>query len=58
MNIDNSSINKYILINTKLKPVYAKISVASLTSREAQIKNNAFRMNRVNKKYVLEKDWR
>lgn len=58
MNIDDSPINKYILINTKLKPVYAKISVGYLTQREAQIKNIAFKMNRVNKKYVLEKDWR
>ena len=58
MNTDNSPINKYILINTELKPVYSKILVASLTSREAQIKNNAFRMNRVNRKYVLEKDWK
>lgn len=58
MNIDNSQIKKYVLINTTARPSYAKISVATLSSYEAKIKNLAFAMNKVNKKYILEKDWK
>ena len=28
-----------------------------MTEREASTKNRAFKMNRVNKKYVLKKEW-
>ena len=58
MQIDNSAINKYILLDKNLKPSYAKIQSAYLTEKEAQTKNFAFKMNRANKQYVLEKDWK
>jgi hypothetical protein len=58
MHIDNSPIHKYILIDKTLKPSYAKIQSAFLTGKEAQTKNLAFKMNRVNKQYILEKDWK
>ena len=58
MNIDNSQINKYILIDTTARPSYAKISSATLSTHEAKVKNTAFAMNKVNKKYILEKDWK
>jgi predicted DNA-binding protein (MmcQ/YjbR family) len=58
MNIDNSPIHKYILIDTSKKPCYAFISSANLTKYEAKTKNYAYAMNRSNKKYVLKKDWK
>lgn len=58
MNIDNSPIEKYILIDKSLRPCYAKIRSVKLTKTEARIKNYAFAMNGVNKKYILEKDWK
>ena len=54
---DNTKLSKYILINTNEKPCYARIHSAFMTKREASIKNRAFKMNRVNKKYVLKKEW-
>ena len=57
MNIDNSPTEKYILIDKTLKPSYAKIGSAKLSEKEAKIKNYAFAINKVNKKYILEKDW-
>lgn len=54
---DNTKLSKYILINTNEKPCYARISCAFMTKNEASNKNRAFKMNRVSKKYVLEKDW-
>jgi len=57
MNIDKTPINKYILINTETKASYAYLGYARLTTNEMQIKNRAFKMNRANKKYILEKDW-
>ena len=58
MQTDNSPIHKYILFDKNLKPSYAKIQSAYLTEKEAQTKNLAFKMNRVNKQYILEKDWK
>lgn len=55
---DNTKINKYILINTELKPSYSRIGSAKLSEYEAGVKNRAFRMNQANKKYILEKDWK
>jgi len=55
---DNTKLSKYILINTKERACYARISSSFITEYEASVKNRAFRMNRVNKKYILEKDWR
>jgi hypothetical protein len=57
MNIDNSQTKKYILINTNEKPCYARINCAFMTEHEASTKNRGFKMNRVAKKYILEKDW-
>jgi hypothetical protein len=57
MNIDNSQTKKYILIKTNEKPCYARISCAFMTEHEASTKNRGFKMNRVAKKYILEKDW-
>ena len=58
MNTDNSLTKKYILIDKSLKPCYAKIHSAKLTKTEARVKNYAFAINKVNKKYILEKDWK
>lgn len=58
MNTDNSQINKYILIDTTLRAPYAKIGSAKLSEKEAKVKNYAFAINKVNKKYILEKDWK
>lgn len=58
MNIDNSPTNKYILVDTALQPPYAKLSSATLSAHEAKVKNTGFAMNRVAKKYILEKDWK
>ena len=55
---DNTKINKYILINTELKPSYSRIGSAKLSEYEVIVKNRAFRMNQANKKYILEKDWK
>lgn len=55
---DNTKISKYILIDTEARPPYARIGSAKLSTYEAEIKNRAFKMNRVNKKYVLEEDWK
>lgn len=58
MNIDNLPTQKYILLDKNLKPSYAKVQSVFLTEKEAQTKNFAFKMNRVNKQYILEKDWK
>jgi len=58
MNIDNSPIHKYILIDTSLKPCYAFISSVNLTEYEARAKSYALAMNRKSKKYILKKDWK
>lgn len=58
MNIDNSSTKKYILLDKNLRSSYAKIQSVNLTEKEAQTKNLAFKMNRANKQYILEKDWK
>ena len=58
MTEDNTEISKYILIDTIARPSYARIGSATLSKYEADTKNRAFKMNRVNKKYILEKDWK
>ena len=58
MNIDNSPIEKYILIDKSSRPCYAKIHSVKLSKTEARVKNYAFAINKVNKKYILEKDWK
>ena len=54
---DKTKTSKYILIDTTSRPCYAKIHSTQLSEYEANTKNRAFKMNRVNKKYILEKDW-
>jgi hypothetical protein len=58
MIIDNSSIHKYILIDTRQKSCYAFISSVNLTEYEAKTKNYAYAMNNIKKKYILKKDWK
>jgi len=58
MNIDNSPMHKYILIDTNLKPCYAKMHTAELSEKEAKVKNYAYTINKAKKKYVLNKDWK
>ena len=55
---DNTKTSKYILIDTTARASYAKIHSAQLSQYEANVKNRAFKRNRVNKKYILEKDWK
>ena len=54
----NQKSQKYILLDKNLKHSYAKVQSIFLTEKEAQTKNFAFKMNRANKQYVLEKDWK
>lgn len=58
MHNDTGKLQKYILIKTDEKPCYARITTAFMTQHEVSIKNRAFKMNRVDKKYILEKDWK
>lgn len=59
MNIfNNQKLEKYILIDTTEKPCYARIRTSFMTEHEASTKNRAFKINRANKKYILEKDWK
>ena len=55
---DNTKLSKYILLDTNKKSCYAYIGYGYLTQKEANIKNKAFTMNRANKQYVLEKNWK
>lgn len=55
---NNQKLQKYILLDKNLRSSYAKIQSVNLTEKEAQTKNLAFKMNRVNKQYILEKDWK
>ena len=58
MILDNSPLHTYILINTSLRPSYAFINKVKLTEYEAKTKNYAFGMNRVDKKYIRQEDWK
>ena len=55
---DKTKASKYILIDTIARASYAKLSSSTLSRHEAETKNRAFKMNRVAKKYILEKDWK
>jgi len=55
---DKSPMNKYVLIDTSLRPPYARISKPiNLSEAEAQQKNYAFAMNRSHKRYIKESTW-
>lgn len=55
---DKSPLHKYVLIDTNLKPSYARLSKAvGLTEAEARKKNYAFSMNRSQKRYIKESEW-
>lgn len=51
-------IKKYILINTLQESCYAYLGYGYLTECEANIKNRAFMMNKANKKYTTQEDWK
>jgi len=55
--INNEPLQKYILIDTTLRPSYAKIRSAKLTEQEAILKNLAYRMNRSKYRYVKASEW-
>jgi hypothetical protein len=55
---NNPILYKYILIDTNVRASYARLGGAMLSKYESQEKNKAFKMNRVAKKYILEKDWK
>lgn len=55
---NNPKLYKYILIDTTARASYARLSSTKLSKYEAQEKNKAFKMNRVTKKYIPEKDWK
>lgn len=55
---NNAELHKFILINTTLKSCYAKIKTSFLTKEEASVMNKGFSFNKVNKKYILESDWK
>ena len=58
MNIDNTPLKNFILIDTDQIPCYAFLAKAQLTEWEAKTKNYAFAMNGVKKKYILTKEWK
>lgn len=51
-------IKKYILIDTLLESCYSYLGYGFLTEQEANIKNRAFLMNKSNKKYILQENWK
>lgn len=55
---NNPKLYKYILIDTNVRASYARLGSAMLSKYESQEKNKAFKMNRVAKQYILEKDWK
>ena len=54
----NINLKKYILIDTTQRSSYAYLGHDYLTEKEMLLKNKAFAMNRVNKKYIKQKDWK
>jgi len=50
-------LQKYILIDPTQRSSYAYLGHDYLTKKEMLLKNKAFSTNRVNKKYIKEKDW-
>lgn len=58
MNIDNTPLKKFVLIDTTQRPSYAFLAKAKLTEWEAKTKNYAFAMNGVKKKYILLEEWK
>ena len=55
--VNNEPLEKYILIDTTLKPSYAKDRSVKLTEQESLIKNLAYRMNRSKYRYVKASEW-
>ena len=56
--VKKQPIKKYILIDTLLESCYAYLGCGYLTEEEVGIKNRAFLMNRSNKKYILQENWK
>ena len=60
INIIENSVaerRKCVLIYTDLRPSYSLIKRCTLTDYERRVKNYAFGLNQVNKKYILEENW-
>tara|TARA_Y100000361_G_scaffold32651_1_gene27367 strand:- start:226 stop:405 length:180 start_codon:yes stop_codon:yes gene_type:complete len=55
--INNEPLEKYILIDTTLRPSYSKVKSVKLTQEEALIKNFAYGMNRSKYRYVKASEW-
>ena len=54
---DNTTLNKYYLVDISLRPSYAILQSVELTEREARIKNYALRLHRTTKFYIKKKFW-
>ena len=57
MNIDQTNTSEYILIDSNLRPSYAKIHTARLSKYEALAKNRGFAMNRSSRRYILKDEF-
>lgn len=57
MNTDQTNTSEYILIDSNLRPSYAKIHTARLFKYEALAKNRGFAMNRSTKRYILKDEF-
>lgn len=58
MNIDNTPLRNFVLIDIAQRPSYAFLAKTQLTEWEAKTKNYAFAMNGIKKKYILPEKWK
>lgn len=56
--INNESVEKYVLIDPNQRSNYAYQGYGYLTRTEAQSKNYAYRINRSKYKYIKASDWK
>ena len=56
--INNEPLEKYILIDSSLKPSYSYAGYSHLTKSEVKIKNYAYKINRSKYKYIKKEDWK
>jgi hypothetical protein len=56
--INNESVEKYILIDSTQRSNYAYQSYGYLTKTEAHSKNYAYRINHSKYKYIKASDWK
>lgn len=57
MNINQTNTSEYILIDSNLRPSYAKINTTRLSKYEALAKNRGFAMNRSSRRYILRDEF-